>query len=381
MAWRCLALLLALPALAGCRPEPLPGERTSRTAAARQDLRQDATQRGYSELPLGQVQQQEILVGDIERMEQLLSPLARVLFSRPERRPHLVELWLDTWLMADDARRQGWVGSEDEQLATLERLALAWLHEVSDAALVETLTEAERERRLTERWAGVERHVNQPAQRAGLVLAQARLEDLAQSLAWLREGVDAGANPYWVFHGLATQRWDAGPRPRQLDTGWVSPEDCDHGAFCPLVEALFTADALFEVSPPIQTARGWEVVMWTGSRDATSATAADARTWMEAFLVREAHGHAMRDALDGLRAAADIQRDDAAIARLDAQRAFDEPLRPRRLDRETLAESPSRLFGTGNHDWLERPAPPELREVLLVAGPAADPEQENPDAP
>ena len=137
---------------------------------------------------------------------------------------------------------------------------------------------------------------------------------------------------------------------RQGDIGWVTRAE-DGGVVNPDIEsALFGMESIGELSQPIATGRGWEVLLFSGTRDAVRVE--DIAPGLAQWLARnDARAEVNRTQMDAWAEEAEVEIvEDAAQALRDARPG--EPVRPRRLEIDGLARGMEMVAGTSRVEEL-----------------------------
>ncbi len=372
-----IAPALALLALtAGCKPEPLPGERTGALRPTEQHQRgtpEEGEQGGrITDLTVATIAGRPLTVGAVERRMDMISPEGRRAIDSVQQRADAVQMLVMAQALAIDAERKGYLGSAEEALMEELHLAHAWLLEMAaERSATDPITNEE----IEAEWQALQPWIDYGQMRLGQYMMATTREQLDEMLAtYERVRLRGRDEPVNQFKDVAA-RYTTEDRFRVngflLD--WMIESDVQRGANPELVNALFALEAPGDVSPPFATAEGWMSVQLLQIRDSDEdANATTARPWLLERLANQQAGDAQATALEDLRAQATIEINEQAMAMFVPG---GDPERPRRYDPEALRNDAMRLLNQESLTIMRTGPTPAPTRMALV-GRAPQPEAE-----
>lgn len=324
---RSLLAVLSLAVVAGCggcKPPAPPRPRADAAVAARPDggLRRDDPcdnlDPAQRELVVARVDDQVLTLCDFNRRMGHNNPYLRARFNAPEQRRALLQSWVDTELLAAEARARG-LADEPEvrrfvSLQLARRLEAAVRAEVPPPAVSDDEVRAYYEAHRDE-------YVTEAQVRASQVVLRSRA-DAEQVLAEVKARPDDDA----LFRERARRlSVDLASHAADGDMGFF-PRAGNGNVVPEVAAAAFAlqrngqiADAVVESAHGGQNhGPGFHVVRLTARRDAIRRTLEEESRRIRARLSREkrerAEEEAMRAVVERVRAATPVQVDEAALA-------------------------------------------------------------------
>lgn len=339
--------LVLVAALAGCAPDPLPGEVLSADLAqgSRAET-DDATLDPWLVLLDGR----PVTLSEVERRIASLSPFGQRFFQSPQTKLQYLEflVWIDT--IALDAVERGWTDGGPGSVLPLEALARLVLDDATSAQL--NAAEVD-EAALRERFDALFPQLVRPERRRVAVVVVPTREEaeevVAEFEARVAEGLDEAG---YIFRWLVRSR-STHPESRATNGElgwWVAAE---HGGTTPpeLEELIFSTPA-GNIAGIVETERGFEVLYVNAVEAGHAPTFEGLRLYLAQRMALAERSASQRATLDAWREGASV--DAEAVAELSSARAGgDEEHRPRRFSASGLASDADFLLGASYDPWRE----------------------------
>jgi peptidyl-prolyl cis-trans isomerase C len=296
---RCLlGLGVGLLAVAGCADRP---------SAAKAGVAEDRTE------VLARVDGQTITAGDLQRRLDAMDPYARARFSAPEQKRKLLENLVRFEVLAKEAQKRGYDRDPDVQRALKDQMISALLDKELDAKVkAEDVTEAEVARHYAA-------HLDDFKQAEEVRVSQvftadkAKAERAAAAARALRGKPDADKG----FQELVAQlSEDEDSKSRAGDLTFFDRKT----TMVPraVVDAAFTLQHPGEVAGPVQSDRGFHVLVLTQRRPAFTRALPEVSREIRKTLVRERRTQKMEELVAEMRKRLKVEIYEDRLARVEA---------------------------------------------------------------
>ena len=363
MSTKLIAALIALAALAGCKKHADDVPQPKVTQAAPGAPAQSAEE---LQTPLAKIDDVTITLGEFQERINRQSPYIRARYTSLEQKKDFLDSLIRFEVLAKEAYRRGF-DKDPEVVRTMKQVMIQKLtRDEFDAKVTpDSVPDADMKKYYD---ANLSEYVKPEEVRASAII----LKNKAQADRVLLEARGEAGKTNKGFRDLVTKySQDEDSKQRGGDLRYFSVDGKDVPP--PIAKAAFALVNTGDVSPVVDAGNGtYYILKQTGRRKSLTKTFDDAKAQIRNKLFREKRIQAQKDFVDGLRAQAKIQINDANLAkvRIDTSNAGDTgakdlqpPLPPGRPGGATMAPPAQGAQGSamapvpGGGSDVEAPAP------------------------